>query len=254
MQDSTSPEPTFPVVEIFGPTLQGEGSVIGLKTMFVRFGFCDGVGRSGWCSWCDSMEAVDPINKSKWQMMTAEQIARDVGARANETGTFHVTLTGGNPALHELGELVDILQKEMIMVNVETQGTVFRPWLSQVDTLTVSPKPPSAGEWDEGKFKRFVLGATADQYEPETCLKIVVDPYSIDDVEFARHVIHDYGHMFHHRVLSALTPPGFMDYDDSVLADYTRMLAKKVLNDPSFGDVRVLFQYHKFLWGSQLGV
>jgi 7-carboxy-7-deazaguanine synthase len=31
---------TFPVIEIFGPTIQGEGALAGLPTMFVRFGGC----------------------------------------------------------------------------------------------------------------------------------------------------------------------------------------------------------------------
>ena len=31
----------IPVLEIFGPTIQGEGRVIGRKTMFVRTAGCD---------------------------------------------------------------------------------------------------------------------------------------------------------------------------------------------------------------------
>jgi hypothetical protein len=46
---------TYPVVEVFGPTIQGEGAMAGLPTYFVRLGGCD------WrCAWCDSMHAVDP--------------------------------------------------------------------------------------------------------------------------------------------------------------------------------------------------
>ncbi|PFV11560.1 7-carboxy-7-deazaguanine synthase QueE, partial [Bacillus cereus] len=39
----------IPVLEIFGPTIQGEGMVIGQKTMFIRTAGCDYS-----CSWCDS--------------------------------------------------------------------------------------------------------------------------------------------------------------------------------------------------------
>ena len=46
---------TFPVIEIFGPTIQGEGAEAGLPTHFVRLGGCDYR-----CSWCDTMYAVDP--------------------------------------------------------------------------------------------------------------------------------------------------------------------------------------------------
>src|SRR5215813_1868649 len=38
---------TFPIVEIFGPVLQGEGRMIGTPTHFVRLGYCDYR-----CSWC----------------------------------------------------------------------------------------------------------------------------------------------------------------------------------------------------------
>lgn len=44
-----------PVIEIFGPTIQGEGALIGAPTHFIRFGGCDYR-----CIWCDSMFAVKP--------------------------------------------------------------------------------------------------------------------------------------------------------------------------------------------------
>lgn len=39
------------ISEIFGPTIQGEGALIGEPTVFVRTGGCDYR-----CSWCDSSE------------------------------------------------------------------------------------------------------------------------------------------------------------------------------------------------------
>ena len=45
----------LPVVEVFGPTIQGEGELAGVPTAFVRFGGCDYR-----CSWCDSLFAVLP--------------------------------------------------------------------------------------------------------------------------------------------------------------------------------------------------
>ena len=48
-------ERAFPVVEIFGPVLQGEGRMIGAQTLFVRLGLCDFR-----CQWCDSLYAVTP--------------------------------------------------------------------------------------------------------------------------------------------------------------------------------------------------
>src|SRR5438105_206992 len=48
---------TFPVIEVFGPTVQGEGPDAGRPAYFVRFGGCDYR-----CSWCDSMYAVEPAD------------------------------------------------------------------------------------------------------------------------------------------------------------------------------------------------
>ena len=45
---------TIRVSEIFGPTIQGEGALIGQPTIFVRTGGCDYR-----CSWCGTMHAVD---------------------------------------------------------------------------------------------------------------------------------------------------------------------------------------------------
>lgn len=66
----------IPVLEIFGPTIQGEGMVIGQKTMFVRTAGCDYS-----CSWCDSAFTWDGSAKDiRW--MTAEEIfaeLKDIG-------------------------------------------------------------------------------------------------------------------------------------------------------------------------------
>ena len=49
----------IPVVEIFGPTIQGEGAEAGVPTHFVRVGGCDYR-----CIWCDTMYAVDPDDRT----------------------------------------------------------------------------------------------------------------------------------------------------------------------------------------------
>ena len=65
---------TFPVVEIFGPTVQGEGPDAGVPAYFVRFGGCDFR-----CSWCDSMHAVDPAEvRANAERLTAPSDRRAV--------------------------------------------------------------------------------------------------------------------------------------------------------------------------------
>jgi len=128
----------FPVVEVFGPTIQGEGELAGMPTAFVRFGGCDYR-----CSWCDSLHAVLPEHVRGAHRMTPAQIAAALEALPGRPDW--VTLSGGNPALLELGDLVALLHAAGRRVAVETQGSVWRDWLGDVDLLTISPKPPSSG-------------------------------------------------------------------------------------------------------------
>ena len=170
-------EKTIPVVEVFGPTIQGEGAMIGVKTMFVRFGGCDFR-----CGRCDSMHAVDPAAvKQNASWLTQEQIFEVLQAAKDTTGVEWVTLSGGNPTMWDLELLVDLCSKAGISVAVETQGSIWRDWLRNVQQLTLSPKGPGMQEkFDPVKFKSFL-----DKIGPETktCVKIVC--FGMADMEFA---------------------------------------------------------------------
>src|SRR3954469_14267843 len=93
-----------PVIEIFGPTIQGEGAEAGLATHFVRLGGCDSR-----CSWRDTMYAVDPatVRATSEPLLAAEIVER---LERLEGRPEWVTLSGGNPALHRLDALVERLQ------------------------------------------------------------------------------------------------------------------------------------------------
>src|SRR4051812_37910168 len=144
---------TYPVVEIFGPTIQGEGAEAGLATHFLRVGGCDYR-----CSWCDTMYAVDPATvRAHARKLTTTQIVDEIENLAG--APEWVTISGGNPALHELGQVVDELHASGYRVSVETQGSRWRDWLASVDRLTISPKPPSsemASPAHGAQFSRFM--------------------------------------------------------------------------------------------------
>src|SRR6201989_902656 len=98
-------EKTIAVIEVFGPTIQGEGPLAGSKTMFIRFGGCDYR-----CAKCDSLHAVDPrAVKANAEYLTAEEIHDHLVSKAKETGTTWVTLSGGNPCMWDLSRLVGLL-------------------------------------------------------------------------------------------------------------------------------------------------
>src|ERR1700755_1288096 len=118
---------THPVIEICGPTIQGEGAEAGVPTHFIRLGGCDYR-----CSWCDTLYAVDPATvRDTAVKLSAEEIVRDVKALAGRPEW--VSISGGNPALHDAQALVEGLHAEGFKVAVETQGSRFKPWLNEVE-------------------------------------------------------------------------------------------------------------------------
>jgi 7-carboxy-7-deazaguanine synthase len=238
-------EKRFPVAEIFGPTLQGEGSQVGRKTHFIRFGYCDGAGgKAGWCTWCDSLFAVDPKNKSQWKMMTHAEIVEAVIALPKAEW---ITFSGGNPALHDLTSLVKSLQFGGWKINVETQGTLYPDWLDHVDHLTISPKPSSARngvvitESDWAMYDEILAQPAG------VTIKVVVKD-SVD-YEFAKEVHRRYP--YHDFYLSVWTSPDDVTMD---ILDRYDDLTRKVLADETIGDVAVLPQLHVVMWGHKRGV
>ena len=163
---------TISVSEIFGPTVQGEGAVIGKPTVFVRTGGCDYR-----CSWCDSKFAVLPEFRHTWSRMSPEEIFSEV--RRLSPHPILVTLSGGNPALQPFGDLIRLGKAKGYGFTIETQGTLARDWFVELDYLTLSPKPPSSGmETDWEKLARCV---EASGSETETIMKVVV----FDDRDYA---------------------------------------------------------------------
>ena len=139
------------ISEIFGPTVQGEGLLIGKPTVFVRTGGCDFR-----CSWCDTLYAVLPEYRHDWVPMTPEEILAEI-ARLAGGAPILVTLSGGNPAIQPLGELIAAGRNNGYTFAMETQGSVFAPWFAALDWLVLSPKPPSSGmatDWAPRSMRR----------------------------------------------------------------------------------------------------
>lgn len=172
----------IPVLEIFGPTIQGEGRVIGRKTMFVRTAGCDYR-----CSWCDSAFTWDGSAKEDIKLMTAEEIYNQLKKIGGDRFD-HVTISGGNPALIKgIQDLVDLFEEKQIYTALETQGSKFQPWMRQINDLTISPKPPSSNM----KPNIDILDSVIEQCIESTLnLKVVI--FDDDDYEFAKMIHHRY--------------------------------------------------------------
>ena len=234
---------TLRIAEIFGPTIQGEGVLIGQPTLFVRAGGCDYR-----CSWCDSLHAVDSAYRHTWAPMTPEAIWAEL-RRLSEDRPLTVSLSGGNPAIQDFGPLIALGRAAGYRFACETQGSVARPWFSDLDTLVLSPKPPSSGEtvdWDA-----FADCLAAGRGARETVMKIVV--FDRADYEWARDA------HARHPDLPLYLQPGNPEVDPATpvdpqaLADRLGWLTETAMADRWFAP-RILPQLHVLIWGNKRGV
>lgn len=238
---------TIRVSEIFGPTVQGEGTLIGLPTVFVRTGGCDFR-----CRWCDTIHAVDNSFRHDWTPMEAAEIMDEV-ERLSGGRPLMVTLSGGNPAIQPLGALIALGQEKGYSFTMETQGSIAQAWFSQLDALTLSPKPPSSGmDFDPQTLQACVKAAGE---RADVNLKFVVADDA--DYDFARDVAA--AHPALHVYLQPCNPEIATIEEENPPVDMADMrarllwLVEKTTADGWF-DARVLPQLHVMIWGNEKGV
>lgn len=154
---------TYPVMERF-PTLQGEGAWTGHASWFIRLGGCD-VG----CSWCDVKES--------WPVEAHPRVDVDTLVQeAVDSGLPRVVVTGGEPAMHDLGPLTAALQDAGLATHLETSGT--HPVSGDWDWVTLSPKKfkPCLEEWYNAadELKVVVVNSHDLQWAEEHAEKLVL--------------------------------------------------------------------------------
>ncbi|TQR16566.1 7-carboxy-7-deazaguanine synthase QueE [Psychrobacillus soli] len=238
-----------PVMEIFGPTIQGEGMVVGQKTMFVRTAGCDYS-----CSWCDSSFTWDGSGKHLIVQMTAEEIWSEL-KRLGGNGFSFVTISGGNPALlRNLESLIAVLKENDIKIGVETQGSKWQEWLHEIDELTISPKPPSSGMITDFSVLSDIIRKLKNRNsEQHISLKIVV--FNQADYEYAKQVHLRYPTIpFYLQVgndeITSTDNPQLISH----LLEKYGVLIDRVIADEQLRDVKVLPQLHALVWGNKRGV
>lgn len=244
----------FSVTEIFGPTIQGEGIDQGVPCYFVRFGGCDFK-----CTWCDTPHAVLPQYVRRSKRMTEYDISEAV--RRLTPGPQWVVLSGGNPAMHDLEELVFDLHCCGYKVAVETQGTKAPVWLADVDRLCVSPKPPSSGhKYTTGDLAIFFRDYSEFTLQ-KSFLKVVV--FDQRDYAFAAMMHNEFPELpfFLSAGNDAGATVGNPDRVDERLPDQVaddliykgRWLANMAMVDRTMKDARVQMQQHVLYWGNEKG-
>ena len=87
------------------------------------------------CLYCHNPELI-PTNTEKF--ILEEEILKFLEKRKNQIDA--VVITGGEPTLHNLKNIINSAKKFNYYIAVETNGTIFQDWLKNVDFITVSPK------------------------------------------------------------------------------------------------------------------
>lgn len=262
----------FPVIEIFGPTIQGEGSMIGVKTLFIRMGGCDFR-----CAMCDSLHAVIPAAvKKNATWMTPQEIhdaciklAGGIPLVDETIQTPWITLSGGNPVMWDLDPLMDLLNESGFVVALETQGSIWRDWITKCAITTISPKGPGMGErFDPDQLGVFLTNLINANQLYTTSVKIPI--FDQRDLEFAVEVgeiLTNYSFPQFNRFLSLGNnkPPRFKsgtlelntttsEFFIPDLLSKMSMLAEDILGDWRLSSWRFLPQMHVLLWSNKAGV
>lgn len=174
------------ISEIFY-SIQGEGSLAGVPSVFVRTGFCNLR-----CVWCDTPYASwrpEGTDLSVDQIIEAVKIHR---AR-------HSVITGGEPMIETaMVELTAELKNIGQHITIETAGTVFKAVVC--DLMSISPKLANStphkvegGRWaaqhERLRYQPDVLRQLAERYPCQ--LKFVVT--SPGDLAEVRSIVSDIG-------------------------------------------------------------
>ncbi len=101
---------TYNISEYF-ESLQGEGNFSGVKSLFIRFQFCNLT-----CSWCDTK-----YSWNKYSGNFKEFSYSDINNLIRESKSHHVIFTGGEPSLYRL----DLLTEASRKYHVESNGTII---------------------------------------------------------------------------------------------------------------------------------
>lgn len=125
--DAPPPYSLMLISEIFY-SLQGEGSLIGVPSVFIRTSGCNLR-----CAWCDTPYASW---KPEGEEMTIEQIVAEVERHP----TRFVVVTGGEPMIAKgMAKLLSTLKSKGRHITIETAGTIA-PGGVACDLASISPK------------------------------------------------------------------------------------------------------------------
>ena len=224
------------VMEIYR-SVQGEGSLMGVPTTFVRFFACNLR-----CSWCDTKYSWSVREGGTWEALSYQEVAE----RTHALNARHVVLTGGEPTLQkDLGPLALLLKQQGHHLTVETNTTLFPvAVVPHIDLWSLSPKLSSAGEsyLRYPIIERFLTELRPDQQQWKFVVRDEADEHAL------RMLVSQYPQFREQRLPIILQPEG-----DTASPDYAAALEQLVerVRMPFWDNyyVRVLPQLHVLIWG-----
>ncbi len=123
------------ISEIFH-SLQGEGELTGVPSVFVRTSGCNLR-----CNWCDTPYA-------SWTPEGTQMRVDEIVAEVKKHPAKHVVLTGGEPMVaKEIRELAATLKKHGYHITIETAATIAPEGIA-CDLASLSPKLKNSGPDD----------------------------------------------------------------------------------------------------------
>ena len=228
--------PAMNISEIFY-SIQGEGILAGVPSLFVRTSGCNLR-----CTWCDTPYTSWKPEGSDWSL---EQILQTV----HQESKGHVVVTGGEPMIQpSIIALTMALRSAGQHITIETAGTVYAD--VACDLMSISPKLSNStphekedGRWaaqhDRLRYQPEVLRKLVQSFEHQ--VKFVVQ--NPDDVREAADLAKEIG-AAPDRVL--LMPEG---QEPAVLAERSAWIVEQCKLD----GFRYSPRLHVLLWGARRG-
>ena len=168
-------------------SLQGEGFLAGVPSVFVRLAGCPLR-----CRWCDTKYAWDPMAGQEYSVTEIVQAVQQRPCK-------FVVITGGEPMINaDLPQLVRELKNAEKHITIETAGIAFIQDLP-CDLMSISPKlsnstptdPELAAVHEKSRLDTSVLRQLVDSYNYQ--LKFVVD--SQKDLEEVNRILKKIGNV-----------------------------------------------------------
>ncbi|MDR1974045.1 MAG: 7-carboxy-7-deazaguanine synthase QueE [Bacteroidales bacterium] len=194
----------LPVIETFY-SLQGEGYFAGSAAFFIRLAGCPVQ-----CDFCDEQNSWSIDEDSKVDV-------EDIVGEVVESGAKCVVVTGGEPIIHRLQLLTNLLRSYGIRTHLETSGyggTLTGTW----DWITFSPKK--------------IFKPSPEFYQKANELKIVIE--DTNDFDFAEY----------HHSLSVPDTKFYLQPEWSNRDEIIPMIIEYIKLHPQW---RLSLQIHKYL-------